>query len=137
MKFTPDAKVQRIAEAYAEDARDLARDGFGIELDWSDGSVRSVERILGAMSDSLITERPPEERIIQAGKMFGSYVGEVFRRNHGAVWGVVVQGGERVPALQMAGSGSVTWPWGRAKSRLTEGAENNIWDYFVLLTSAR
>lgn len=137
MSFTPDSKVQRIAEAYAEDARDLARDGFGIELDWSDGSVRRVEEILASMSESLRAERPPEDRIGQAGKMFGSYVGEVLRRNHGAVWGVVRQGGERVPALQMAGSQSITWPWGRAKSRLTEGAENNVWDYFVILTSGR
>lgn len=131
--FTPSRKVERIASAYAEDARDLARDGFGIELDWSDESVREVERILAYMAASLRDANPPEDRIDQAGKMFGSYVGEVCRRNHGAAWGVMLQGSQKLPALQPGGSQSVTWPWARARSRLTDGDENNVWDYFVLL----
>src|SRR5262249_50740703 len=44
--FTPDPKIQQIAEAYALDARDFAERAFHITLDWSDASVQQVEVIL-------------------------------------------------------------------------------------------
>ena len=33
-------------------------------------------------------------------KGFGSYVGEVFRRNHGGEWGMVTLGDHRFPGLR-------------------------------------
>jgi len=43
MTFTPDSKIQQIAEAFSLDACDFLRDHFSITLDWSDASVQHIE----------------------------------------------------------------------------------------------
>jgi hypothetical protein len=82
--FVPDSKIQQVAEAHAVYAVDVARDQCGVTLDWSDESMRSVESILQRFHEEFSKARPPNERIRYLVIMFGSYVGEVFRRNHGA-----------------------------------------------------
>ena len=44
MNFTNDDNVKTIVEAYALDAVDVARDNFGIKLDWSENSVKTLVR---------------------------------------------------------------------------------------------
>ena len=66
----------------------------------------------------------------QFAKMFGSYVGEVYRKNHGATWGMVEMSGQSFPGLKAELDGTLFWPWGRARNRLTDGAENNVWHYY-------
>lgn len=65
-------------------------------------------------------------------KVFGSYVGEVYRRNHGGEWGIVTLGGERYPGMQTA-SRTDFWPWGRAFDRITKGPEDDIAAYYSSL----
>ena len=65
-------------------------------------------------------------------KAYGSYVGEVYRRNHGAEWGIVNLGGQKFPGLRTK-FGTNFWPWGRALNRITQGVENNIADYYKVL----
>jgi hypothetical protein len=47
--FVADANVQKIAEAYALDAVDLAKSQFSISLDWSDASIENVKKALVKM----------------------------------------------------------------------------------------
>jgi hypothetical protein len=77
--------------------------------------------------------KPSEDQILQFSKMFGSYVGEVFRRNHGARWGMVTVGGDTLPGMEANKSRSRFWPWGRVQDRLVNGAEDNVWHYYQLL----
>jgi hypothetical protein len=64
-------------------------------------------------------------------KMFGSYIGEVYRKNHGATWGLVEMAGQRFPGLKSESAASTLfWPWGRPQNRLVDGAENNVWHYY-------
>jgi hypothetical protein len=37
---------------------------------------------------------------MQFAKMFGCYIGEVYRENHGATWGLVEMDGQRFPGLK-------------------------------------
>jgi len=104
--FVADEKVQKIAEGYALDAVDFARDNFGLRLDWSDGSVQHIETILTRFHNEIARAKPSEDEILQFSKMFGSYVGEVFRRNHGARWGMVTVGGATVPGMEANKTGS-------------------------------
>lgn len=131
--FVVDDKVQKIAEAYALDAVDFARDHFGLHLDWSDGSVQHIETILTRFHNEIARAKPSEDQIIQFAKMFGSYVGEVFRRNHGARWGIVTVGGATFPGMEANRSRSRFWPWGKVQNRLVNGAEDNVWHYYQLL----
>ena len=132
--FTSDPKIQKIAEAYALDAIDHSKKQFGIILDWTDASVANVEKSLALMHSSYMSTipRPTEEQVMSFAKGYGSYVGEVYRRNHGGEWGMVNLNGQRFPGLRTK-SGTNFWPWGRALNRITQGAENNIADYYGVL----
>jgi hypothetical protein len=92
--FLADPKVSKIAEAYAEDAIKFAATAFQTKLDWTDESVRLVEEILEKLRASMPIPKPPDDVIWNFAKGFGSYLGEVFRKNHGGEWGMVTQDGQ-------------------------------------------
>ncbi len=133
MHFTPDPNIQTVAEAYALDARDFFQQQFRVTLDWSDASILSVETVMESMHRGLASARPTEEHVMNFAKLFGSYVGEVYRRRHGATWGIIEHDGQQFPGLQATGSGNLFWPWGRARNRLVEGADHNLWHYYSAL----
>jgi hypothetical protein len=134
MNFTPDDKIQKIAEAYALDACDFLRDHFGITLDWTDASIQHIESVMDRFYREAAQARPTAEQIMGFAKMFGSYIGEVYRKNHGASWGLVEMEGQQFPGLRALSSDLTFWPWGRARNRLVDGAENNVWHYYRELT---
>lgn len=133
--FTKDRQIPEIAEAYSMDAVDFARDHFKIKLDWSDGSVAHIETMLSVFHDQLANAQPSDERISGFAKMFGSYIGEVFRRNHAAAWGLVTLGGETFVGLEISGSGVRLWPWDRTRRRMLNGPDDNVWDYYRALVT--
>src|SRR5258707_15287677 len=100
MGFTPDDKIQKIAEGYSLDAVDFMRDHFHITLDWSDESIKQIEAVMKVMHDDLKQARPSPEQVAQFAKMFGSYVGEGYRKNHGATWGMVELDGQHFPGME-------------------------------------
>jgi hypothetical protein len=130
MGFTPDDKIQKIAEGYSLDCIDFVRDHFRITLDWSDDSIKQVESVMEIMHGDLLKTKPKPEEVAQFAKMFGSYIGEVYRKNHGATWGMVELDGQRFPGMEKKVNGTLFWPQMRAQKRLTDGAEFNIWDYY-------
>lgn len=129
--FVADLNIQRIAEAYALDAVDLAKSQFGMQLDWSDASIENVERALVNMHASYVakTPTPSREQVMLFAKGFGSYVGEVYRRNYGAEWGMTSINGQKFPGLRTK-SGNNFWPWGRVVKFITDGDENNVFDCY-------
>jgi hypothetical protein len=131
--FAADPKIQQVAEAYALDAVDYARDQFDLQLDFSDDSVQHVETMLTRLHDEMAGAEPSQDQIFQFAKMLGSYVGEVFRRNHGARWGMVTLGSDSFPGLAADKSGGRFWPWGKVQNRLVNGPEDNVWHYFKYL----
>ena len=133
--FTEDPKVQQVTEAYARDAVDFARNQFKLSLDWSDASIAHIETMLTVLHEQMAAANPTDEQIFQFAKLFGSYVGEVFRRNHGATWGMVTLEGQSFPGLNASGPAGLFWPWGRAQNRIKNGPEDNIWHYYQHLIS--
>src|SRR5579864_3546140 len=117
--FTPDPKIAKIAEAYAQDAIDLAAGSFGTKLDWTDASIAKVEAILANLRASMPTPKPPDEVIWNFAKGFGSYIGEVFRKNHGGEWGTITEGTNSYPGIRWNnGKETLFWPWGRVHKRI-------------------
>ncbi|MDR3402711.1 MAG: DUF3806 domain-containing protein [Chthoniobacter sp.] len=106
------------------------RDHFHITLDWSDESIKQIEAVMKTMHDDLKQAKPTPEQVTQFAKMFGSNVGEVYRKNHGATWGMVELDGQRFPGMQKKVNGRLFRPVLRAQKRLAEGAEFNVWDYY-------
>lgn len=130
--FKPDPKIAEIAAAYSLDAADIAASNFGMQLDWSDSSVRRVEEMLGRLHDEMAQSNPPEETVWTFAKAFGSYVGEVLRKHHGGEWGMVNLNGQEFPGICQDG-GQLCWPWARAHKRIVNGPEDNIWHYYQVL----
>jgi hypothetical protein len=134
--FNEDEKIGHIAEACAQGAVDLAREHYKISLDWSDASVENVEKILDALYQRRVQDKPTDEQVWNMSKMFGSYIGEVFRKNHGASWGMVTLGSQTFPGLQ-AKDRQLFWPWAKVQKRLTNGSEDNVWFYYNLIAKTK
>ncbi len=132
--FSPNENIQKMAEAYAEDTVAFAKKQFGITLDWSDSSIENIELLLDKTRSSYLNTnpKPTQEQVMSFAKGYGSYIGEVYRRNHGAEWGIVTLGGQKMPGLKTS-TGGTFWPWARAANRITVGAENNVKDYYNAL----
>jgi len=133
MEFTPDHKIQEIAEHYAGDAVSFALKQFKITLDWSDESIKEVEFILDYMHKQALKDKPSDDEIFSFAKGFGSYIGEVYRRNHGAEWGMFTWEGESFPGLQSKQNPNNFWPWGKVQNRIKNGEEDNVQQYYHLL----
>lgn len=62
MEFTEDARYQAMAEAYALDAIDYARDNMRLTLDWGDRSIEILESILDVFHRGLAEAKPTDEQ---------------------------------------------------------------------------
>ena len=133
--FQPDERIGERAASYADRAVEFARDRLGIIFDWSDESVGLIEDILGRLHEDIEKAKPTEGEILQFAKVFGSYMGEVFRKNHGALWGIITLKGRRIFGLQVPDSQMRLWPWLLAQNRIVNGPEDNInYSYKMVIT---
>lgn len=127
-------------QAYAQDAVDLAREQFQVNLDFSESSLEQVEKILAGLHNSLprgvlsklFRRGPSQEQIWEMAKGWGGYVGEVIRQRWGGEWATetAVHPGT-VITLHVLGSD--IFPPAKVYKRLTNGAEDNIWYYYQVL----
>lgn len=127
-RLVEDERMNKIAEAYSLDAQDHAKKYFSITLDFSDNSIKLVENILDHLHKTSMKEKPTDEREWEFAKVYGCYLGEVFRHNHGAGW---LEDG-----TMKLGDGYV-WPIARAHKRITNGEEDNAWHYLQILTKEK
>jgi hypothetical protein len=133
MQFFEDPRYQTMAEAYALDAVDYARARMKLTLDCTDPSIQVLESILEVFHRDLAKAKPTDKQVAEFSRMWGSYLGEVYRKNHGAIWGRVTHGDQSFPGMQ-GRSGMLFWPWGKVENRLRNGPEDNVWHYYLNLT---
>lgn len=127
--FTPDPKLQALALRAAEGCVRHLRSKFGKVADYSDAFVAEVESTLEFLWYRMPLDKPSQEDIEEFATVFGSYLGETYRRNHGGEWGTA--SGNAV-ALRTR-SGVVCYPWGRVLKRLTNGPEDNVHHWYLAL----
>ena len=123
--------------AFANDAVDHARSAAGISLDYSSESIRDVEVVLesihaslnGGLLGRLFGKGKSASYIDSMCKMYGGYVGEVFRRAGGGEWewDTDTVPGEKLICLRKGGM--KVWPPTKVFKRLTAGPEDNVRDY--------
>ena len=128
--------------AYAMDAVDYCEQGFGVQLDYSEESVRSIEdvfvRLFADLPKGWISRTfkrgPSPEQIDTICKMLGGYIGEVMRRHWGGEWKLRsdVAPGEVIVTLGLPG-GTDVWPHFKVAKRLSNGPEDNVWSYYRVL----
>lgn len=128
--------------AYAEDAVDMARANFQVELDYSERSVQRVERCLAQLHSTIpkgffgkmLGRGPSPEQIETVAKMFGAYVGEVFRRHYGGEWVVEPAPGAPGPVVTLVHPNGRFFPPAKVHKRIANGDEDNVWHYYQVLT---
>lgn len=129
--------VNDMMAAYAEDAVDYAKQQFGIQLDGSRESVEKIEAMADTLFQSIPRSRlgrlfkkgPSDEEIDTMCKMFGGYIGEVFRRAKGGDWAV----NQEFSAIGIQQGESWIFPPAKVHKRLTNGGEDNLWSYFRIV----
>ena len=125
--FVADDAVRQAAEASAADAVRIAQQQFHLKLDGSEASIDDVERALVALNEhyAIASPKPSDAELMPFANAFGAYVGEVYRKNHGATWGTVTLNGNSYPGFRTA-SGVNVWPVGRVLNVITDGPDNDI-----------
>lgn len=126
--FAPDARLEKMAEAYAADCVEFAAVKHSVRLDYSAASVPMLEQILGQLHSEGPTAKP-EPELRKLCMKLGSYLAETYRRLHGGQWGLVANW---QPGFRSAG-GLVCYPWNRAYFRVKRGAEEDVAAWFRYL----
>jgi hypothetical protein len=117
----PDGVIQQsVREVVA-----FAKSAFKIKLDFSEKSIKEVEKILAALYESITPENKPTDNQLQSAAMlWGSYIGEVIRRNYGGEWQKTSAG------MIFKITNAELYPLDKVYKRLTNGIEDNIEFYY-------
>jgi hypothetical protein len=127
--FKVDRTVASAAARQAQDMVQFAAVELSLRLDWSDGSIAAIEDVAAELHADLRRERAGLRDVDTLLRMLGSYVGEVYRRNHGGEWGYVVAKGQRILAVR-GREGELLWPVERVRRRVRGGGERNLYTYY-------
>ena len=113
----------------AAEAVAVAQEEFGFTLDYSHGSVESLETVLASTVASM--DASDKAALEHAVKCWGSYLGEVVRKNFGGQWELIQYPGRAaaVPALVI--DGSQLYPLMKVYRRLTVGDAENVRDFYA------
>lgn len=117
--------------AYALDAVDFAREKFNVTLDFSEGSLKSVEKILNHLHETYGDFSDDDMDALT--KMFGGYVSEVMKQFYGGHWKLETRAFPGAEVLTFEILGHDLWPHFKAGKRLVNGSEDNIWFYYRVL----
>jgi hypothetical protein len=139
-----DELVRQMMEAYAQDAVQGVRDGYGVELDFSPESLQQVEEILGKIHGGirkgwfwrLVRLETSEEQIETLCKIFGGYLGEVIRKQAGGEWRITDSPGGEGTILTLQKGDDRIFPASKVYKRLTNGAEDDVWFYYQAMMEA-
>jgi len=132
--------INDMMSAYSEDAVDLAKQKFGVALDFSNASIEKVEEIADQLYRSrprgflakLVRKGPSESDVEQICKMLGGYIGEVFRRTKGGNWAIHPD----INVLGVHRGDDWIFPPSKVHKRLNHGSEDNLWSYFRVVLDA-
>jgi hypothetical protein len=109
-----------------------ARQYDHVTLDYSLGSLKQVDKILGRVHDSYVA-KPASVSLSGVSAEYGAYVGEVIRRNEpNAYWSrdSQVMGEKSYPLHWNAGE---PYPFAWCSRRITNGEEDSIWMKYAVL----
>jgi hypothetical protein len=115
--------------AFADEAVKMGRESFEMDLDFSEGSLQKVEQILSHLANEM-PESAGETAVDEMSKVWGGYLGEVVRRRWGGEWTIDYYPGGQYLIITLNVAGSKLFPSMKVNRRLTEGPQENIWDFY-------
>src|SRR5215471_9865190 len=123
--------VASMVGAYAEQAVQQARDR-NAQLDYSENSLVEVEAILSQLAQQMNNGSSPEE-LAEVCKTWGSYFGEVVRRQFGGEWSIETYPGKQFATLTLNIGGNKLFPTIKVHRRLTEGQDESVWSFYKMV----
>jgi len=127
-------------EGYAADAvRQAAL--VGVRLDYSEASLEALEQILAQLRDEASRprpsgdsgDRPTQQEVDAASRVWGGYFGETIRRLWGGDWGVETYPGTTAPVVSVDVGGAKIFPIMKVYRRLTQGDGENVWRFYQMV----
>lgn len=115
-------------ETYARAAADLARDNFGQTLDFSAASIDALDEVVVRVSES------PELDVDFEVRLWGSYLGEIFRARYAGAWEIAQYPGGTAAVPSVEVRGSRIFPLVKVYRRLTSGDEDDLHSFFASVT---
>ena len=115
-------------ETYARVATELSRDSFGQNLDFSAESVDALDDIVVRVGES------PELDLDFEVRLWGSYLGEVFRMRYAGAWEIAQYPGGTAAVPSVEVRGSRIFPLVKVYRRLTNGEEDDLRTFFNSVT---
>src|SRR2546423_8205547 len=115
--------------AFADEAVKMAREGFEMELDFSESSLQKVEQILSHLANEM-PESAGDTAIDEMSKVWGGYLGEVVRRRWGGEWTIDYYPGGQYLIITLNVGGSKLFPSMKVNRRLTEGPSEDLWSFY-------
>lgn len=130
--------INDMMTAYAEDAVDFASRNFGVSLDYTPESIQQVEAMAERLRNAwpkgfiekIFSKGPTDDDVQVVCKMLGGYIGEVYRRSKGGEWAI----NEEYRAIGVILGKTWMFPPAKVHKRLTNGAEDNLWSYFKVMS---
>jgi hypothetical protein len=134
--FEPDDRIASMAETAVDMIVDATHKIFDISLDGSEESIERVDAILNQLHDrSGVAEVLDQATRTSLADAFGFYAGQLFCRYRGGTWGVLIAGGDRVPAVR-DGQGRVFSPVARAHRQLDVGSADSLAFFYRYLAGS-
>ncbi len=113
----------------AGDAVKLTDAYFCEVLDYSQDSIATIERLVDDIKYSM-PGGPKQENIDLLCRVWGAYVGEVFRRHVDGEW--INWEDQFGKAIAFESGGVKLFPYDKVRKRLTIGPEHNLKDYYAV-----
>src|SRR5215467_11401569 len=123
--------VASMVGSYAEQAVQQARDR-NAQLDYSEHSLLEVEVILSQLAKQMNNGSAPEE-LAEVCKTWGSYFGEVVRRQFGGEWSIETYPGKQFATLTLNVGGHKLFPSMKVHRRLTSGEGESLWSFYKMV----
>jgi hypothetical protein len=118
--------AERMASA-AADAVKLTDTYFCERLDYSEASVATIERLVDDIQYSMPGGATPANIDLLC-RVWGAYVGEVFRRQVGGEW--IDWEDQYGKAIAFQSGGVKVFPQDKVRKRIAGGPEHNLRDYY-------
>jgi hypothetical protein len=133
-----DEEVLKSMTAYADEAVEFAAKAMDSDLDFSIESLEKVEDILDVLSSEIPKSRimrllgkgPEPGEIVEMSKIWGAYIGEVFRRKWDGTWTVNTKILKNDWLYALSIRDNQMFPPAKVFKRLKNGKEDNILTYF-------
>lgn len=139
-KPTGPVPIETLVEQYDSAARDAAWRWQGRDFDHSPETIPLLEEMLGQLHDELHQKSfkqrlglgNNESDIAQWANLWGIYLGEALRVQRGGKWITGHSEGPNLLAVEFP-DGTVIFPTARVFRRLSDGAAENVEEYYQMV----